>query len=65
MPKNLVFCILVWLGGFFAAGVTAGAPLAVITGSVGMLCTLAATAVRAGADAPAPGRHAGPVRGGG
>lgn len=57
MPKVLVFFMLVWLGGFFAAGATAGAPLAVITGSVGMLCTLAVTAARISSPQSPAGRR--------
>lgn len=57
MPRVLVFFMLVWLGGFFAAGATAGAPLAVVTGSVGMFCTLAATAARINAPQSPDGRR--------
>lgn len=40
--------IALWLGGFLAAGVTAGAPGAVATGAFGLLATLVTGAIRIG-----------------
>jgi hypothetical protein len=42
--------LAVMLGGFFAAPWTAGAPAAVVVGSLGLLGTLAATAARIAAE---------------
>jgi len=42
--------LAVWLAGFAVAAVTAGAPAAVVVGSLGLLGTIAAAAARITAD---------------
>lgn len=67
MSRILAFFIAIWLGGFGAAAATAPdvAPAAFITGSVGMLLTLAYVAVRASAETPSVRRRRSSVGGGG
>lgn len=54
-----------WLLGFGAAAVTAGAPAAVACGTISMLCFLATVAARIGAQDPPAPRRTGTVRGSG
>lgn len=48
--------LAVWLTGFALAAVTAGATGAVVTGTLGLLATLAAIVLRIEAAAPRTGR---------
>lgn len=51
MSRVLVFFYLalaLWLGGFLAAGITSGAPAAVVVGTFGLLASIAMSAVRIG-----------------
>ena len=58
--------LLVFLAGFLAAGVTAGAVLPVVAGTAGLLGFLGATVARVAADdQPATARRTGSVRGSG
>lgn len=64
MSRILAFFIAIWLGGFGAAAATAPdvAPAAFITGSVGMLLTLAYVAVRVSTDEPSTRHRAASMR---
>lgn len=61
MSRVVAFYIAlaVWLAGFGAAAVTAGAPAAVVVGTAGLLGTIAAAAARIGADNGPEGRRGG------
>lgn len=65
MSRLLMFFMAVWLGGFAAAAVTAPdvAPAAVITGTAGLLLTLACVAVRVSAETPSVRRRRSSVGG--
>lgn len=66
MGRLIAFYVsaLLALTGFLAAGITAGAPAAVLTGTLGLLGFYAATAARIAAQAPPAVRRAARVGGG-
>lgn len=67
MGRIVAFYVLgvLFLLGFGLAAVTAGAPLGVITGAVGLLGFLGATVARISAQQPPAARSSRTVRGGG
>lgn len=67
MGRVIAFYILgvLWVVSFGAAAATAGAPVAVVCGTLSLLGFLGATVARIGAQQPPAGRGSGTVRGGG
>jgi hypothetical protein len=57
MSRYLHLYAGIWLLGMFFAGWTAGAPVAVVCGCVGLAAFLGAVAARIGAQQPPAERH--------